>query len=92
MVHFVCPPNCFYVFVVAPGKPFETLVDNNFMHNKISRTIHGYACADTYRKIILIHTAKHDAEPTWYGKNEEEGIVLFKKTIAFLVMVLVQVP
>jgi hypothetical protein len=36
-----------------------------------------------------MHAAKHDAEPAWKGKNEEEGIILFEETGSFYMMVFV---
>jgi hypothetical protein len=41
MVHFMCPSYGAYVCIIAPGKPFKPLVNDYFMHYKISKAIHS---------------------------------------------------
>ena len=40
----------------------------------------------------LVNYTKHNQQPAWYGKNEKECIVLFKKTRTFLMMIFMQKP
>lgn len=92
VVHFVCPADGFDVSVVAARKQFEPLVDDDFMHQKISKPVKSNACANAHYPIGLVHTTQHDAEPTGYGKYDKKSIVLFKKTRTLLVVVFMQVP
>ena len=39
MMHLVSPADGPYICVVAAGKPFESLVNDNIMHNKIRKAI-----------------------------------------------------
>lgn len=39
VVHFVRPANGTYVGAVAPAEPFKPLVNDDVMHDKISRAI-----------------------------------------------------
>ncbi|WP_315820013.1 hypothetical protein [Paraflavitalea speifideaquila] len=39
VVHFVGPADGANVGIVGPGKPFETLMDDNIMHQEISKAI-----------------------------------------------------
>jgi hypothetical protein len=92
MMHFVCPAYSTNVRVITPGKPFETLVNDHFMHYEIRNAVHGKTSTDTDHPVLFINDAQHNEQPAGYGKYEKVGIILFKKTRAFLVMVLVQSP
>jgi hypothetical protein len=39
VVHFMRPTDGAYVGVIAAGKPFESLVDDDLMHNKIAESV-----------------------------------------------------
>ena len=41
VVHFMCPTDGTNVGVVAPGKPFKALVDDNLVYNKIRQSVQG---------------------------------------------------
>src|SRR6478672_1461123 len=92
MMHFMCPPYHFYVFVITTTKNLKTLMNNNIVHNKISETIHSYTGTNTHQPIGSVHTAIQNGKTTWYGKYQEEGIVLFKKARRFHMMILMQKP
>jgi hypothetical protein len=92
VVHLVCPAYGAYVQAAAAGKPFKPLVNDYVMHQKVSEAIHCYAKTDGCCPVSVALQAQHNAEPAWYGKNEEESIVFFKKPWSFLVVIFVEVP
>jgi len=92
VVHFMSPAQGSYISIVAAGKPFKSLVDDDFMHQEVGKAIQGKSGADGDHPIHFIYNSQHDKQPAWYGEDEEESIILFKETRAFLVMVFVQVP
>jgi len=88
MVHFMCSSDGLDVTVVQMGKIFKSLVDDDFMNNKISKTIQRNTNTDIKSKIV-VHASGDVAIGTWYGKNQEKAIVFFKKTRFNLMMVFV---
>lgn len=41
----------------------------------------------------MVHRAKHNSQPAWHCKNQEEQIILFKKRgAAVIVMILMKIP
>jgi hypothetical protein len=92
MVHFVGPPDSTYIRIVSSRKPFEALMNDYIMDNKICKPIRHYSEAHSLHPINGIDGAKENAAKAGYGKNDEEGVVLFKKTRFFLMMVFMQVP
>lgn len=92
VVHFVCPANGANVYVIAAGKPFEALVNNDIMHQEIRKAVHGNTEANGGRPIHTVLQTEHDAEPAGNGEDEEEGIVLFKHMATGIVVVFVEVP
>src|SRR6218665_1579264 len=92
VVHFMRPANGFYISIIAAGKPFKALMNDYFMYQKISKPIQCYSKTYGSQPIYFVLQAKHDTQPTGYCKNEKEGIVFFKKTGRWLMMIFVQVP
>jgi len=92
VVHFMRPANGADIGVVAAGKPFKPLVNDHFVHQKIRDTVQCKSRADGDAPVLLVNNTQHDEQPARHRKNEEEGIVLFKKAGAFVVMVFVEVP
>src|SRR5437868_2683364 len=92
VMHLMRPAYTAYVPVVASCEPFETLMNDHFMHNKISESIQRNTEAYCGNNICLLLKSEHDAEPTWNSEDEKEGVVLFKNPSTFLVMIAVQVP
>jgi len=92
VVHFMRPADGADIGVVAAGKPFKALVNDDFVYQKIRDAIECKTGADGDAPVLLVNYAQHDEQPAWYRKNEEEGIVLFKKAGAFVVMVFMEVP
>ena len=92
VMHFMCPANGTNIAVIAAGKPFESLVNDDIMHQKIPGTI-GHD-AKTYRlhPPYIIKCAEIDQQYTWYGEDDKEGIILFKKAGLHLVMIFMQIP
>ena len=92
VVHFVCPAYCTYISIIASRKPFKALVNDHFVYNKISKAVKGNTKTNGCHPVCFMLQAQHDAKPAGYGKNEEECIILFKKSGALLVVIAVQVP
>src|SRR5258705_10308542 len=92
VMHLVCPAYGTYISIVTPAEPFKALVNDHFMHQEISNAIHGKTGADADHPVLFVNNPHHDQQPAWYGKYEEESIILFKKTWAFLMMIFVQEP
>jgi len=92
MVNFMGFPDRTEVNVVRSAEPFEPLVDEDFVNQEIGKSIQSDSRPDPHTEVVAVHHAKHDEEPTRYGKNQKEGIVFLEKTGLFLMMVLMQVP
>jgi hypothetical protein len=92
VVHFVRPANGSNILVVTTGKPFKPLVNNYIVYQKIGCPVHGYTKTNSGCPIRMALQTQHNTQPTGNGEDEKERIVLLKKTGAFLVMVLVEVP
>ena len=93
MVHFVSPSDGPDICIVAAGEPFEPLVNDDIMHNKLGKSLRH----DTKTHRVTpphsgcLHTI-HDAEETGDSKNDKEGIIFFKEPWLYLMMVLMEVP
>ena len=92
VMHFMCPAYGTYIGIIATVEPFKALMNDYFMHQEISDAIQGKTCTDADHPVLFINYAQHNQQPARYGKYEEEGIILFEKTRALLMMVAVQVP
>lgn len=92
VVHFVCPADGAYVGIIASGKPFEALVNDYFVYNKISQSVQRNTKADGGYPIPLLLQTKHDAEPAGDCEYQKEGVVFFEKARLFLMMILVEIP
>jgi hypothetical protein len=92
VVHFMRPSNGTHISIVAAGKPFESLVNDDIVYQKIGEAVQGYAKANGRHPIDALLQTQHDAKPTGNGKNEEEGVVFFEGMALRIVVVFVQVP
>jgi hypothetical protein len=91
-MHLVCPTNRAYITVVATRKKFEALMNDHIMHNEVGQAIQRNAKANASNKVILVLQTQHNAQPTRYGENEKESIVLFKSMAFRFVVIFMQVP
>ena len=76
VVHFMCPAYGADIGIVASGKPFETLVDDHIMHQKVSETICHDAKTDGMkpphaRRLHAIHDAKHAGDSKNHKKSRK---------------------
>src|SRR5258706_12788029 len=92
MMHFMTPADRPYISAVAPGKPFEPLVDDHIMHDKIGEPIYHDTKSYGLHPPGMIKSSEVDQQYTWYSEDHKESIVLFKKSWFCPVMVFVQVP
>src|SRR4030095_11438080 len=92
VMHFMCPANCSHITIVASCKPFESLVNDDIMYQKISDTISHDAKTDRLHPPCIIKCAEIDQEYTWHSEDDKECVVLFKKAGLYLVMIFMQVP
>jgi len=88
MVHFMRPSDGFDVTVVQMGKIFKSLVNDNFMNNKIGKTIQRNTNTNIKSKIVE-HASSDVTISTWNCKNQEKAIVFFEETWFNLMMVFV---
>ena len=61
MMHLMRPPDCFYITVVGPAEPFETLVNDHIVNQEICKTVKCNPEAYCCNPIIFMAEAKHDA-------------------------------
>ena len=91
VMNFMSPTYAQNVFVIPVSKKFKPLVNDDFMNKEISQSIKWNTYSNIKSKIIK-HQTRHIAITAWHSKNEEETIVLFKKTRICLMMIFVQIP
>ena len=58
VMHFMCPPDSPYIIIVASGKPFEPLMNDDIMHNKIGNTIGHDAKTNCLHPPYMIKSSK----------------------------------
>src|SRR5688572_15025216 len=92
MMHFMCPTDRTYISAVASCEPFETLMNDHIMYNKIRKAISHDPKTDRLHPPYMIISAEIDQQHAWNCENDKEGIVLFKKTRFFLVMITMKCP
>jgi len=92
MMHFMCPSNGPDVTAVASCKPFETLMNNNIMNEKISKSISHDTEANRLHPPYMIERAVKNKQDAWYSEDDKKCVVLLEETRLYLMMILVQVP
>jgi len=92
MMHLVRPPQSPEISNIGPGKPTNPLVDDHFMHQKISDSIQAESSPYGNQPIIPVNDPQHDKKPAGNGKEKKEIIIFFKESRTLLVMILVEVP
>jgi hypothetical protein len=92
VVHLMRPTYCTHIGIIATGKPFKALVNDYIMHQEISKTVSHDTKAYSLQPVHFIYRSEEYTQKAWYREDDKEGIILFKKTRPFLVMVFVQVP
>src|SRR5882724_3636222 len=92
MVHFMRPAYSSHIIIIAAGKPFEPLVNNYVMQQEVCKPISHNTKADCLQPPYMPESAKPDQQYTGCRKDEEEGVILFKKSRFRLVMIFVQIP
>ena len=92
VVHFMCPADGPHISVIAAGKPLKPLMNDNIMHNKIRKPIGHDTKPDGLHPPKMIKSSKVNQQDAGRRKNDEEEIVLLKKTRFGAVMIFVQVP
>jgi len=73
VVHLVGPPDGTDIGIVAAGKPFESLVDDHIMDNKVGKAVGHDAKADGMQppKTRGLHTI-HDAHHVWESQKSQK--------------------
>ena len=92
VMHFMCPANGTNIPVIAAGKPLESLMNNNIMHQKIPGAICHDAKTDRLHPPYIIKCAEIDQQYAWHSEDDKECIVLLKKARLYLVMIFVRIP
>src|SRR5262245_52849641 len=54
VMHFVRPPDSTYIRIVAPGEPFQPLVNDHFMNQEISNAIQGESGTYTDHPVLFV--------------------------------------
>jgi hypothetical protein len=91
VVNFMGSANGANVMIVHVRKQFKTLVNDNFMYHKIGKSIERNAYANKQPHVVK-HESRDVTIGTRNGENKEEGIVFFKETRLYLMVVFVKVP
>jgi hypothetical protein len=86
------PPNGTNIPVISAGKQFKSLVNDDIMHQKIPETIGHDTKPDCLHPPDIIVGPKIDQQDAGQCKDDEEGIILFKKTRLNLVVIFMQAP
>lgn len=92
MVHFMGSSDSSEVPVVTVAHDFESLVNKNVVHQKITKSIN--CDTDTHEQAVIItveHPKKHQ-QKTRNGENQKEQIVPFEETCMSLMMIPMQQP
>jgi hypothetical protein len=92
MMHFMRPPNGAYIRIVTPGEPFEPLVNNYIMYDKIGESIGHHTEAGCLQPIDFTEGAKKYRQEAGNGEDHEKPVVLLKKTISLPVVIFMEVP
>jgi hypothetical protein len=92
VMHFMRPPDGPDIPVITAGEPFEPLVNDDIMHQEISKAISHDPKTDRLHPPYMIVCAKPYQQHTRNRKDDKEGIILFKEARFYLVMVSVQIP
>src|SRR5688572_6102072 len=92
MMHFVRPAYGAHISIIGAGKPFKALVNDHIVHHEISKAIGHYAKAYCLQPVHFAQCTEKNTKKARHREDDEEGIVLFKKTGLRLMMILVQVP
>jgi hypothetical protein len=92
MMHLVRPAYGPYISAVAPREPFEPLVNDDIVHNKISQAVCHDAEANSLQIPAVSISTEKDEQHTGNSEYDKEEIVLLKESRFNLVMVPVQVP
>jgi hypothetical protein len=86
------PDSCEIPVLTVPEKA-ETLVNENIMHEKISKPINCNTETDPEKEIIIALHSQEQTDNTRYGKDQKEEIVVLEKSRRlFVMMVFVQYP
>jgi hypothetical protein len=81
------------VFAVQLAEPLETLVDVYVVDQKVNQAVNGNSNAHEQQPALGGGQANYIRKGAWNGKNQEEQVVFFKKTMLFMVwFVVVFVP
>ena len=92
VVDFVRLENGHEISVFSATKPLESLVDENVMNQKIGQTIGGNPRPNPHAKIPSRHGACNETPGAGHSENQEESVILFKKTRLVNVVVLMEKP
>jgi hypothetical protein len=86
------PSNGANIRIIAAGKPFKSLVNNDIVNQKIPNAISHDAKPDCLHPPYIIKCSEKDQQNTWDCEDDKECIVLFEKSGLHLVMIFMQVP
>lgn len=78
--------------IVCSFEPVESLMNKHIMYKKVTNPIGGDAEPNPDAPVIPGHHTKHDKEPGWNGKNQEEYVIFLKKTRLVLMVIPVKIP
>jgi hypothetical protein len=92
VVHFMRPADGTDISAFAAVEPFETLVDDDIMHQEISRSIGHDAKANSLHPPDLLYSSEKYQQHARYGKDHKEPVVVLKKTGLLLLIVAVKKP
>lgn len=93
MVNFVRSSDRLEIWVIGVSEHFESLVNENVVHQKIREPVNRDSQSYPKKGIIALQHAKKQSGNTRQSKNEEEKIIVLKEAVGFLFVVIpMQIP
>ena len=92
MMHFMCPADSPYIGIIAAGKPFEPLMNDNIMHHKIGKPIRHNTKPNGLHPPNMIKGTKINQQILGTAKMIKKASFFSKKPGLYLVMIFMQIP
>jgi hypothetical protein len=92
MVHFMRPTDRADIFIVAPGEPLESLVNDYVVNKKICKAVSHYSKSDCLEPVDMLKCTEQYAQKTWDSEDEKECIIFLKQMVMWLMMIFMEIP
>ncbi len=92
MMHFMGSTNSPEIPVVTVSEYFESLMNKNIVHHKVTKTIKSNPYSHKQTEIVAIEYSKKHQQATWKSEDDKKGVISFKKAGMPLVMITMKDP